>query len=229
MRRLLIVVSLLALAGCEDEADLPDDPPLTVPGQTVPEAPPGMPAGMQPGMLPPGAAAQTDFAPALAVPGYATLPDPPPPPMPPGMQPGMQPGMPGQAGAPIALTPGFMPDPRVARGMAGGPVPAQSLDPSCLGHLAQQPNHVLQLGGAFPRLRVVVSSPQDTTLVIRAPDGSFRCVDDANGELNPIVDGPFAPGVYSVWVGHYQANAVAPYVIGFTELPQVTPAQLAQQ
>lgn len=63
MRRLLIVVSLLALAGCEDEADLPDDPPLAVPGQTVPEAPPGMPAGMQPGMLPPGTAAQTDFAP----------------------------------------------------------------------------------------------------------------------------------------------------------------------
>jgi len=222
-----LVFSLLALAGCDDEADLADDPPLAVPGQTVPDAP-AMPPGMPPGAMPGAPPPPTDFSPALAVPGYATLPDPPPPPMPPGMPPGgMQPGqVPPGGGAPIVLTPGFMPDPRVARGVAGGPVPAQSMNPGCLGHVGQAPSHILQLGAPFSRLRILVSSHQDTTLVVRGPDGSFRCVDDSNGELNPILDGPFPPGVYSIWVGHYAQGGTAPYVIGFSELPQVTTQQL---
>lgn len=219
-RRLLPLALVLALVGCDDEPDLPENPPYAVPGQTVPENPP-MPS---PGMaMPTAGAPQTDFTPPLAVPGYATLPDPPMPQMPPGMQP---------TGAPVPLATGFQPDPVVLSGVSGGPVAAAEIAPGqpCVGYLPAQPSHLLQLQTYFANLRILVNSGQDTTLVIRGPDGSFRCNDDANPQdLNPIVEGPFPAGVYQVFVGTYQPSIQAPYAIGFTELPQVTAAMLAPQ
>ena len=212
----------LAIAGCDDEPDLPEDPELRVPGVEVPEPaalPPGVPAAAM--AMP---AEPEEFDPPLAVPGHDPLPDPPAPPMlPPGT---MQP-----AGAPLPLSPGFMPDPIVQQGAAGGPVDASAAAPGagCTGHIAQQPNHVLQVTAPFSRLRIVVSSRADTTLMVRGPDGSVRCVDDTNGDVNPVLEGAFAPGPHTVFVGTYQPGAPAAYVIGFTELAQVTPQTLAQQ
>lgn len=226
-RRLYFLLSLaIIVAACDDDTDLPEDPPLAVPDTDVPEDPP-MPA---PGELPvpPGGQANSEFDPALAIPDHAEIPEPPPPEMPPGMAAamgGMQP-----TGAPVPLTPGFQPDPMPGSGIAGGPVNANTLNPACGGFInPPAPNHIMQLHAPFALLRILVSSQQDTTLVIQAPDGSFLCNDDAEA-LNPIVQGAFQqPGAYKVWVGSYQQAIQAPYVIGFTEIPQVTCAQLAQQ
>lgn len=211
------LAALLPLAACDNEPDLPEDPPLLVPGHEITPAPPPDYAAM---------ANRPAFDPALAVPGVDPLPAPPPPPMPPGMQ-----GQPGQLppGVPVSLSAGFMPDPQVGNGVAGGPMAAQAMNPECPGYIAAQPSHVMQLQTAFQNLRVIVSAQADTTLVIRAPDGTFRCNDDTEG-FNPIVQGPFAPGAYQIFVGNYAQEAPpTPYVIGFTELPQVTSAQLVPQ
>lgn len=227
---LLPLAGLLLAVGCDDEPELEDDPPLQVPGVEVPEPPappPGMPAGA---MAMPNEEPQ-EFDPPLAVPGYETLPDPPAPPMPPPGQAGMQP-----VGTPIPLAPGFTPDPVVQQGMAGGPVQAATTVPpaaqsQCPGYIGPQPNHVLQLTGAFRNFRIVVSSQRDTTLLVRLPDGSVRCHDDVNypDNPNPLIEGELGPGTYQVYVGTFDQGQPAPYVIGFTELPQVSAQTLAQQ
>jgi hypothetical protein len=77
----------------------------------------------------------------------------------------------------------------------------------------------------FTNLRVIVNSAQDTTLMIRGPDGVYRCADDV--ELrNPIIQGVFAPGAYQIWVGSYRNTENPPYVIGFTELSGTTAVSL---
>lgn len=69
-------------------------------------------------------------------------------------------------------------------------------------------------------LRLMVEVPADSetdpVLLVRRPDGHFRCVDDALGRgevptLLPIVDlvGP-EPGTYLVWVGTYHPRHLAP-------------------
>ena len=221
LRRLLPLGLALALAGCDDEPDLPDDPALRVPGHEVPEHP----VPPAPGTLPPGLQPNSEYAPPLVVPGHHPMPEAPPPPMPPGMMPpgGMQP-----QGAPIPLAPGFQPQPLVAGGVIiAGPVNAANLHPSCVGFIGEVPSHVLTLATSFANLRILVNSPQDTVLVVRGGDGSIRCNDDEHAEtLNPAVQGAFAPGQYQVFVGGYQAGTQGQYAIGFTELPQVQSAQL---
>ena len=80
---------------------------------------------------------------------------------------------------------------------------------------------------AFANLKVMVASAQDVTLVIRTPAGQYMCNDDTEG-TNPVVSGPFAPGMYSIWIGSYNQGANSPYRLGFTELPSVTTANLGQ-
>jgi len=263
-RRISILALALALIGCGDENDLPENPPYAVPGLAVTQPAPGQP---MPGVLAMGGAPPT-FDPALAVPGQPSpIPPPPPPPMPPGMQPGqmppgmqpdqvppgmqpgqvppgMQPGQmqmqPGQMqpAAPLTLATGFVPDPAIARGMASAMMPVSALSPimsplspdaTCTGHVPSQPAHVMTLTSSFTNLRILVSSAEDIVLVVRQPDGTFRCDDDTDPGVikNPTMEGAFSPGTYTIWVGMWDpATPPAPYVIGFTELPHVTHATL---
>lgn len=240
-RWMATVVLALALLGCGDDRDWPEDPPYAVPGMDVTQPVAGQPSPGQLAM----AGAPATFDPPLAVPGQPSpIPPPPAPPMPPGMQPGqVPPGMPpGQVPAemqpntlqmqpaqPLTLAPGFVPDPAVARGVATGQIPATALHPDCAGFVPSQPAHVVTLSSAFPTLRVLVSSAADTVLVIRQPDGSFRCNDDTEPGVvqNPTLEGAFAPGAYTIWVGMYaRETPPTPYVIGFTESAAVTHAAL---
>ena len=205
--------------GCDDEPELEDDPDLVVPGQTVPENPPMPAMGAAPPEMP-------TYDPALRVPGHDPLPDPPMPQMP-GMPPGgMQP-----MGGPVPLAPGFQPQPIATQGVAGGPVDASTMGPGCVGWVSPQPSHVLQLSASFQNLRILVNSQTDTVLVVRAPNGTVRCNDDYRvndpvGGFNPVVEGAFMPGPHQVFVGSYQNAITGPYVIGFTELPQIQTTQL---
>ncbi|MCS6798307.1 MAG: hypothetical protein NZ898_07230 [Myxococcota bacterium] len=126
----------------------------------------------------------------------------------------------------VTLAPGFTPDPHIVRGISGGAIMASSMHASCTGWIASQPDHVLNWMGASPSFRILARSPQDITLVVLAPDGSVWCNDDAEG-TNPVISGlTFAPGTYRIWIGSYNANDRAPYVLGFTELAHVSTASL---
>ncbi|MCA9577986.1 MAG: hypothetical protein KC668_21275, partial [Myxococcales bacterium] len=126
-------------------------------------------------------------------------------------------------GAPTTATlaPGFMPDPHVLTGTAGGTMQANQMNPACRGYVTPTPNHIINASGNFPSLRLVGSAQQDTTLVVRTPTGAFLCDDDGGGERNPLVQGAFPPGAYQVWVGTYGPNQAIPYRLGVTEIPQV--------
>jgi hypothetical protein len=127
-------------------------------------------------------------------------------------------------GAPSMATvaPGFMPDPQVLAGTAGGAMQDSQMNPACRGFVAPTPNHIINATGNFGSLRLVGSAQQDTTLVVRTPSGAFLCDDDSGGSANPLVQGAFAPGSYQVWVGSYSAGQAIPYRLAITELSQVT-------
>jgi hypothetical protein len=83
-------------------------------------------------------------------------------------------------------------------------------------------------------LRLMVEVPADSetdpVLLVREPDGRFRCVDDAPGRaeiptLLPIVDlvGP-EPGTYLVWVGTYHPRHLAPVHLVITTDPTRFPS-----
>jgi hypothetical protein len=115
------------------------------------------------------------------------------------------------------LSPGFIPDPMQVSGTARGAVDASTLAPTCSGFVGAAPDLALVLRGNEPWLRVYVSSPLDTTLVVRRPDGSFLCDDDTYGR-HPSVEGAFPPGRYLVWVGTYHAGQTATYTLSVTEV-----------
>jgi hypothetical protein len=117
----------------------------------------------------------------------------------------------------VSLTPGFVPDPHVATGNAGGSLDATSWNASCRGYVSQTPDHLFAAGGNFSFLKIMVSSTEDTTLVVQKPDGTYLCNDDTEG-LNPVITGSFPPGTYRVWIGSYQAGQNPAYRLGFSEL-----------
>ena len=125
----------------------------------------------------------------------------------------------------VALSTGFMPDPHVVTGRSGGGQPAESvISSTCRGHITPQPDHQFVAQTGFSFLRIMASSAGDTTLIIQAPDGSFLCDDDSGSNLNPRVEGSFAPGTYNVWIGSFGQGEYHDYRLGFTEMQHITDA-----
>jgi hypothetical protein len=120
----------------------------------------------------------------------------------------------------------MVPDPTIVTGQAGGPIPADSVDPSCRGWITPEPSHVVMAQSSFGNLRFVVSAEEDTTLLVQYPDGRFVCNDDGGGGLNPLVEAATGPGPIRVWVGTFSQGRTLPYVLGLTENPGITYAML---
>jgi len=85
------------------------------------------------------------------------------------------------------------------------PVPELSTgDQLCGGLVSLAPNLAFDWSGETKALGVMFEGDGDATLLVRTPDGSFACADDANGfsNINPLVviAKPVA-GQYLVWVG----------------------------
>lgn len=135
----------------------------------------------------------------------------------------------------IVIGPGFTPTPIIMGGSAGGTVDASTMAAaggtmaygySCIGMMPATPQHVLEVTGPIAHLRIVVDTftagvggSNDTTLMVRMPDGSYWCDDDGGGELQPMVEGMVSmPGRVEVFVGGYSSSGVgARYKIAFTE------------
>ena len=121
---------------------------------------------------------------------------------------------------PINLATGFMPDPQMRSGVAGGPVAAGGIPNNyggtCRGYTQAMPDHVMVTTTPFNFLRVFVQSQGDPTLIIQDPNGTYWCNDDADG-FQPAITGPWAAGTWRIWVGAYSNGEQIPYTIGFTE------------
>jgi len=127
-------------------------------------------------------------------------------------------GQPAESAAPqntLELSGGFLPDPAVVTVSAGGSArpddimgdaqPGEAGDQRCRGHLDGGPDLRLtfETTGRLP-LTVTASSIADTTLIMRAPDGTWYCDDDSGDGLDAQLEleNPEA-GDYDIWVGTF--------------------------
>lgn len=102
----------------------------------------------------------------------------------------------------ISLSTSFLPDPALAQGVAGGPRNASEVSSDCVGEIDTIPDHTVTLEVDFSYLRFRAFSDDDTSLVIRAPNGVYHCNDDGNGTgLDPQIEGAFTAGEYQVFIG----------------------------
>ncbi len=117
----------------------------------------------------------------------------------------------------------FSPDPWTVRGMSGGTLTGRQVagrgeTPTgpCTGFFDQKPDHTLELTSKFDYLKIKVESPEDTTLVISGPGGSW-CNDDFDGK-NPGIIGEWLPGTYNIWIGSYKKDQYLPYTLEVTKV-----------
>lgn len=73
----------------------------------------------------------------------------------------------------------------------------------CMGFGSQTPDHIMNLEEELPELTLLINSGgNDTTLIIKGPDGKVRCGDDSpSGKDAQISDRNWDSGKYQVWVG----------------------------
>lgn len=118
----------------------------------------------------------------------------------------------------LHLTAGFPLDPFIVSVNGGGPVDAATLDPSCVGHISQQPVLSLHWHGKADFARIFYFSDHDPSLVIMKPDGSVVCNAQAIPQIaDPSidVDAP-AEGTYHIWVGNQDEDGLIPGILVLT-------------
>lgn len=123
----------------------------------------------------------------------------------------------------ITINREFSPDPVKVRGMSGGSLPARQIagrsqtpTGTCTGFFHLTPGHTLELKTGFDYLKLLIQSPQDTTMIVKGPGGTW-CNDDFDRE-NPGIVGEWLPGIYQIWVGSYQKDKYFPYTLHITQV-----------
>ena len=116
-----------------------------------------------------------------------------------------------------------------------GELPAVELqtgDTLCGGLVNVTPDYAFDWSGDAQSLKLFVEANGDTTLLVRAPDGSFLCADDADGtrNLNPLlaIANP-AAGRYLVWVGRVDPSKPVTGTLTLTEAADAKPTALKKQ
>jgi hypothetical protein len=122
----------------------------------------------------------------------------------------------------VSINSKFSPDPLTLRGISGGSVAVKQVagrtetaNGPCVGYVDEKPNHILVLSDFFNYLKIVAESPEDTTMVVRGPGGTW-CNDDFEGQ-NPGLAGEWLPGTYRIWIGSYDKNKYPPYILRITK------------
>lgn len=122
----------------------------------------------------------------------------------------------------VTIAPNFSPNPLTVKGISGGSVSgekvagrSETVNGPCVGFVDDKPAHTLVLTSFFNDLSLQVQSPQDTTIIVRGPGGSW-CNDDSEGK-NAGIAGQWLAGTYSIWVGSYGQAKYHPYLLRITE------------
>lgn len=98
----------------------------------------------------------------------------------------------------------------------------------CTGFVDSVPTFAFNYVGESEGLRLFFEGDQDSTLVVRTPDGAFACSDDFDGaaNLNPLVDFVTTEGEYLVFVGSFEPGATLNGTLTITEDRAAEPASL---
>jgi hypothetical protein len=112
---------------------------------------------------------------------------------------------------------------------ADGNLPVPELltnDALCGGLVNLTPSYAFDWSGETDALSLFVEADGDTTLLVRAPDGSLLCSDDFGADnLNPLVTiAAPAEGRYLVWVGRIDPTEPVSGVLTITEATDAQPA-----
>ncbi len=101
-------------------------------------------------------------------------------------------------------------------------------DALCSGLVSLAPSYAFDWSGETETLSLFVEADGDTTLLVRAPDGSLLCSDDASADtLNPLVAiAQPAEGRYLVWVGRITPDEPVSGILTITETAGAQPAAL---
>jgi hypothetical protein len=125
----------------------------------------------------------------------------------------------------VTVSPKFDPDPIAIRGISGGEVAAEKIagrketsTGPCAGFADEQPDHILTLTAFLNYLSMQVESPEDTTLIVRGPGGSWCSDDQISRGKNPGIAGQWRAGTYEIWIGSYKAKSYHPYSLEITEV-----------
>jgi hypothetical protein len=99
-------------------------------------------------------------------------------------------------------------------------------DALCSGLVSLTPSYAFDWSGETETLSLFVEAGGDTTLLVRTPDGSLLCSDDASADtLNPLVAiAQPAEGRYLVWVGRITPDEPVSGVLTITETADAQPA-----
>jgi len=118
------------------------------------------------------------------------------------------------SGRDIRLSAGSTPDPYRVDVTAGGSLraadlvrnatPGQAGDRRCRGNVGERPAARLDFRAGRQDLTMTADANFDTTLVVRAPDGTWYCDDDSGrGNTASLAFAQPLSGVYEIWVGAY--------------------------
>lgn len=120
----------------------------------------------------------------------------------------------------VQLRSGFQPDPHNVTLNAGGGYDASGINDSCRGYIDTRPSFSLRYRAGELPLYIAAVSDADTTIVVRAPDGSWHCDDDSAGSLNPVVSWETPrSGRYQIWVGRFGTQSeTTPAMLHISEI-----------
>jgi hypothetical protein len=121
----------------------------------------------------------------------------------------------------LILNAGFDEDPRVLEVQAGGDIDAvRQTNGQCAGFISEAPDAWVNYSASDAyELYFSMQSDNDTTLVIKDPDGDWVCDDDSAGFLNPgiRIRRPQS-GRYAVWAGRFNDGPTSPAELYVSEL-----------
>jgi hypothetical protein len=113
------------------------------------------------------------------------------------------------------------------------PVPELATGPTlCAGLVNLAPDMVVDWSGEAKALGVMFEGDGDSTLLVRAPDGSMACADDASGpeNLNPLVIiAKPAAGRYMIWVGRVDPTKTVSGTLTVASTGDIKPKVLAKR
>lgn len=116
----------------------------------------------------------------------------------------------------------------------GGEIGAFNLDQPndlCTGFISAAPTFRFEWTGDADQLVMYFESNVDTTLVVRAPDGTFYCDDDFHGSenINPWLNFAVDKGLYHVWVGSFSPDVQASGKLTITNDANAQPVPLTSK